>query len=280
MVMDWGISLQSGPGGISAPTRLMTRVAALAVWLGMGVALLSTQPPSLPSIEPIGVAAVRLEPLERPPRVVIRATDISSELPDTVLKPARAISPSGGPFPLRPPRLQNKRVATLPARTDPAGLSGGPTAGALGGVALAQPAASGPSQARNGAGGRSFSASSQAILRAQACAQIDLQDRPPDCPPNAELKRLLERARGPKYRPENAEGFSRNELRWRDIPPPCLEDGQKMKMTGTGGCVRFGNTPSRVRSPHEICEAKGLGGCAPVPSQAAVNAAAKQAQGQ
>jgi hypothetical protein len=118
------------------------------------------------------------------------------------------------------------------------------------------------------------------MIKAQACAQIDIKDRPPDCPPNAELKRLLQIARGPQYRPENAEAFSRNELRWRDIPPPCLEDGQKVKMTGMGACVRFGTPPSRVRSPQEICEAKGLGGCAPVPTQAAINAAVKQAKGQ
>jgi hypothetical protein len=87
--MDWGVPLQSGPGGISARTRLMTRLAAVAVWLALGFALLSTQPQRLPSAEPIGVAAVRLEPLERAPLLV------PPKQPDAALKQIRPPTSKG-----------------------------------------------------------------------------------------------------------------------------------------------------------------------------------------
>lgn len=267
--MDWGIPLQSGPGGISAQTRLMTRLAAVAVWLALGFALLSSQPQTLPSQEPIGVAAVRLKPLERPPPTIV-----PPKQPDAALKQiSPAISKSATSQAL-PNSAPSKSLASGRSGPSPSGSGDRVPAGAPVGIA------SGPSQPSSNAGVPTLTTQSQAIIKAQACAQIDIKDRPPDCPPNAELKRLLQLARGPKYRPENVEGFSRNELRWRDIPPPCLEDGHNVKMTGLGACVRFGTTPSRVRSPQEICEAKGLGGCAPVPSQATVNAAVKQAKGQ
>ncbi len=272
--MDWGVPLQSGPGGISAQTRLMTRLAAVAVWLALGFALLSTQPQTLPSKEPIGVAAVRLEPLQRPPLVVPPPTIVPPKQPDSALKQTSPTISKSTASQALPNSTPSKSLASGRSGISPSGSGDRVSAGAP--VAIA----SGPSQPSSSAGVPALATQSQAIIKAQACSQIDLKDRPPDCPPNAELKRLLQIARGPKYRPENAEAFSRNELRWRDIPPPCLEDGQKVKMTGMGGCVRFGMTPSRVRSPQEICEAKGLGGCAPVPSQAAVNAAVKQAKGQ
>ena len=274
MVMDWVIPLQSGPGGISAQTRLITRLAALAVWLGLGFALLSTQPQTLPLLEPTGVAAVRLEPLQRPALVVLPPTIVPPKQPDAALtqtSPTTSKSAASKALPNRPP---SKSLASGRSGASPSGLGDRVPAGAPVGIA------SGPSQPSSGVGVPTLNAQSQAIIKAQACAQIDIKDRPPDCPPNAELKRLLQLARGPTYRPENAEAFSRNEVRWRDIPPPCLEDGQKVKMTGMGACVRFGMTPSRVRSPQEICEARGLGGCAPVPSQAATNAAVPQAKGQ
>jgi len=274
MVMDWGIPLQSGPGGISARTRLMTRLAAVAIWLALGFALVSTQPQTLPSQEPIGVAAVRLEPLERPPLLVPPPKIVPPKQPDAALKQTSPTSSKSTATRALPKSAPSKSLASGRSGPSPSDLGGSTTSAAPVGIA------SGPSQPSSGAGVPALTAQSQAIIKAQACAQIDFKDRPPDCPPNAELKRLLQIARGPKYRPENAEGFSRNELRWRDIPPPCLEDGQKVKMTGMGACVRFGTPPSRVRSPQEICEAKGLGGCAPVPSQAAVNAAVKQAKGQ
>lgn len=269
MVMDWGIPLQSGPGGISAQTRLMTRLAALAVWLLLGFVLLSQQPRTLPSVEPIGVAAVRLERLAQ-----LLPTIIPPKPPDASLdQPSPTPSKSAASQAL-PKAAPSKSLASGRSGSSPSGLGDRVPAGAPVGIA------SGPSQLSSSAGVPTLAPQSQAMIKAQACAQIDIKDRPPDCPPNAELKRLLQIARGPQYRPENVEAFSRNELRWRDIPPPCLEDGQKVKMTGVGACVRFGTPPSRVRSPQEICEAKGLGGCAPVPTQAAINAAVKQAKGQ
>ncbi len=274
MVMDWGVPPQTGPGGISAQTRLMTRLAAVAVWLVLGFALLSTQPQELPSFEPAGVAAVRLEPLVRPPAATVSAPRQPAAASVKDAKGAMALAQSNNAA-----RKVNLSVRGSPSAASGVGRGQSSTAAPVG-IASGPPSATGASQANIGPSHPSLTPQSQAIIKAQACAQIDMKDRPPDCPPNAELKRLLQAARGPKYRPENAEGFSRNELRWRDIPPPCLEDGQKVKMTGMGACVRFGNTPSRVRSPQEICEAKGLGGCAPVPSQAAVNAAVKQAKGQ
>lgn len=276
MVMDWGVPPQSGPGGISAQTRLMTRLAAIAVWLVLGYGLLSTHPPMLPSIEPAGVAAVRLEPLVRAPKADIAASvaPVAKTRPPAAQTVKGVTAPAGANTPMRtsPTPVRDGQSAASPVGRQPATTANG--------IAPAQPALAGTGPTANGPAMHSLTPQSQAIIKAQACAQLDPKDRPPDCPPNAELKRLLQVARGPKYRPENAEGFSRNEVRWRDIPPPCLEDGQKVKMTGMGACVRFGNTPSRVRSPQEICEAKGLGGCAPVPSQAAVNAAVKQVKGQ
>jgi len=274
MVMDWGIPLQSGPGGISARTRLMTRLAAVAVWLALGFALLYAQPQTLPSDEPTGVAALRLEPLAQLPHVGPPPAIVPPKRPDAVLKQTRPKTSKSAAFKALPNSPPSNGLASARSGPSPTGIGGSTTSAAPVGIA------SGPSQPISGAGVPTLTAQSQAIIKAQACAQIDIKDRPPGCPPNAELKRLLQLARGPKYRPENAEAFSRNELRWRDIPPPCLEDGQKVKMTGMGACVRFGTPPSRVRSPQEICEAKGLGGCAPVPSQAAVNAAVKQAKGQ
>ena len=274
MVMDWGIPPQSGPGGISAQTRLMTRLAAVAVWLALGFALLSTQPQTLPSQEPIGVAAVRLEPLQRPPLFVPPPTIVPPKQPDAALKQTSPTISKSTASQALPKAAPSKGLASGRSGPNPSGIGRSSTSAAPVGIA------SGPSQPTSSAGVPTLTPQSQAMIKAQACAQTDIKDRPPDCPPNAELKRLLQIARGPQYRPENAEAFSRNELRWRDIPPPCLEDGQKVKMTGMGTCVRFGTTPSRVRSPQEICEAKGLGGCAPVPTQAAINAAVKQAKGQ
>lgn len=247
----------------------MTRLAAFAVWLVLGFALLFQQPRTLPSVEPIGVAAVRLERLAQLPPTIVppKPTDASLDQPSP--KPSKSAASQA-----LPNAAPTKSLAAGRSGPNPSGLGLSSTSAAPVGIA------SGPSPPTSGAGVPTLAPQSQAMIKAQACAQIDIKDRPPDCPPNAELKRLLQIVRGPQYRPENAEAFSRNELRWRDIPPPCLEDGQKVKMTGMGACVRFGTPPSRVRSPQEICEAKGLGGCAPVPSQAAVNAAVKQAKGQ
>lgn len=269
MVMDWGIPPQSGPGGISARTRLMTRLAAIAVWLVLGFALLSQQPRTLPSVEPIGVAAVRLERLAQLPPTIVPPKPPDASLDQPSPKPSKSAASQA-----LPKAAPSKGLASGRSGSNPSGLGRSSTSAAPVGIA------SGPNQPTSSAGVPTLTPQSQAMIKAQACAQIDIKDRPPDCPPNAELKRLLQIARGPQYRPENAEAFSRNELRWRDIPPPCLENGQKVKMTGMGACVRFGTPPSRVRSPQEICEAKGLGGCAPVPTQAAINAAVKQAKGQ
>jgi len=269
MVMDWGIPPQSGPGGISARARLMTRLAALAVWLVLAFALLSQQPRTLPSVEPIGVAAVRLERLAQLPPTIVPPKPPDASLDQPSPTPSKSAASQA-----LPKAAPTKSLASGRSGPNPSGLGRSSTSAAPVGIA------SGPSQPTSSAGAPTLTPQSQAMIKAQACAQIDIKDRPPDCPPNAELKRLLQIARGPQYRPENAEAFSRNELRWRDIPPPCLEDGQKVKMTGMGACVRFGTPPSRVRSPQEICEARGLGGCAPVPTQAAINAAVKQAKGQ
>lgn len=161
------------------------------------------------------------------------------------------------------PSVTTPRIATAPSGQAPSGQAfGGQAFGGSTGQATAAP--------------QGLSIGTVNILRAQACAKLDIRDRPADCPPNRELLELLERERGPHYRRENAEGFSRNELAWRGVPPPCLEDGQNSGLSGGKACIRFGSVPSRVRTVREICEAKGLGGCAPTPSQSAVNAALKQ----
>ncbi|GBF58530.1 hypothetical protein PbB2_02216 [Candidatus Phycosocius bacilliformis] len=264
MVNDAGKAPKLGPGGISATTRLMTRLIALAIWSVLVFGLLHMAPPkALP--EPVGVAALVLA-TERPtpPRrpFKIAPNPAASQKPSQRLKP-QSEAKSGQTRPvLLPASPTVENLAPLGPMV--AGQSTpGPTKAIEGGLP-------GPAGGQAGAG---LTSQAQAIIKAQACARIDIKDRPPDCPPNLEIKRLLDAARGPKYRPENAEAFSRNEMRWRDVPPPCLEDGQSKSIKGGTVCVRVGMIPSRVRSPQEICEAKGIGACAPTPPQAAVNAA-------
>ena len=119
-----------------------------------------------------------------------------------------------------------------------------------------------------------LSAASRGIIHAQACARIDLKDRPADCPPNRELLAILAAERGPKYRPENVQGFSRGEIMARDIPPPCLDNGENARFGGGKLCVMFGRIPARVKTPQELCEIQGIGPCVPPPAAAVAAARA------
>jgi hypothetical protein len=280
--------------GVPFSVWLGARIAALI--LGMLLLLLLWQlkpPPSAP--EPLAIQGVNLAKLEaaapkpaietreppppppqsqaesaqQVPAQAVRAANSAPNVKDRPT-PRRSRSQAGVNQSPQGPGAEGPRATTGPSTvggeapqapriaTSPAGQAGGTPAAGGGGTH------------------KGVSSRTMAILRARECARLDIRDRPPDCPPNEELQRLLAQERGPHYRPENAEAFSRNELAWRGIPEPCLDDGENAAIKGTTLCIRFGNVPSRVRSVREICEARGLGGCQDAPGQEAVNAAVEQ----
>lgn len=258
-------------------------VAAFVVW-----AMLAIEPIQ-PLAEPPTIQAVTMSTLEQPRPAIVRVPPPSDvQDPQKPVAPAPVTSsPTPAALPTAPsltapsPTARSSTTTIIQDRPTPARaptVNAGPKTGPTGPL----PASNVPTSPTNGQAGAataqtgSLGSATMRVLRARECARLDVADRPPDCPPNDELRRLLAAERDPKYRPENVEGFSRNELAWRGVPPPCLADGQNVAINGAGACVRFGNVPSRVRTVREICEARGLGGCADAPSQAAVNAAVNQ----
>ncbi|GIU67551.1 hypothetical protein [Candidatus Phycosocius spiralis] len=244
--LDWQTYPQMSSRGLSVPVRVATRLGALLVWLGLGFALMLSSPQTpedLPELQPISVAVDPLLPLPPMPKPIVRKQSLPA-VSDRVAN-------------LRSPIVNSLTNTQAPIQEQAASSEAPPNA---------QIGASAP---------QGLAASNRAIIQAQQCVQLDPKDRPPDCPPNDVLKQLLERARGPHYRPKNVTAFTSNEMRWRDVPPPCLEDGESYSNKGGVTCFRIGTPPSRVRSPKEICEAKGIDACAPTPSQDAVKAALK-----
>jgi hypothetical protein len=273
-----------------ARIRFGSRLAALTIGIGVVVALWSYKPEGSLRDPPV-ISSIRLTPLEmEKPAVVAQAKQAPLEpsaplpkapalneqpipptmnlpLAERAMKPraqqSQALSPNPAVAP--PTNAPVPRIAIAPGQTG----QNAPSVESVGAPSTSSGnAQSGPSPRLGN--------NALAIVRARECARLDPRDRPSDCPPNAELARLLASERGPKYRPENADGFSRNETAWRGVPPPCLDDGVNAALKGSKLCVRVGTPPSRVRSPREICLARGLGGCEPPPSQAAVDAALKQ----
>jgi hypothetical protein len=248
--IDWQNYPQKSASSLSVPVRLATRLGAFLVWLGLGFALMISSPKTVEDLtEPqsIVIDVDRLAPLPPMPK----PSERKPSLPEVSDRVANIRSPIDKSLPNRPTPQQ---VQATPSEAPPTTPAGAPAPQGL-------------------------SAANRAIVQAQQCMQLDPKDRPPDCPPNDVLKQLLERARGPHYRPENITAFTSNEMRWRDVPPPCLEDGDNFSSKGGVTCVRVGTPPSRVRSPKEICEAKGIGACAPTPSQDVVKAALKSLHG-
>jgi hypothetical protein len=289
-----------------------SRAAAILVGALLVLALFAMTPPVLPP-EPPPIQSVAVASLDQAPTPIMPPPDpvkalTPPPLPQLQQNQAVVSKQSQTAQPITPPKLStpqalkaviSQRPLVLDRPTPNTGVtpsksSSGTQASVPSSTApriASAPTARGtpsPSDAVTaGAAGPTGSATSKqlragtlALLRARECARLDVRDRPADCPPNEELKRLLAQERGPQYRPENAEAFSRNEQQWRGIPPPCLEDGKNFSASATGACIRFGNVPSRVRTVQEICEARGLGGCAPTPNQAAVNAAVAQVKQQ
>ena len=279
---DTHFQVQTQTSAVSWQVWTGSRVAAALIAIGFIWALFQSSPLELVDDLPVSQPAFTLpadivrqrrpEPpvfLPSPPAQLKVLT--ASPKPDPRLAPlAQSIQERATPLGVRPQStgVSPPAAATLTLTTP--NIARAPTAQA------GTPPAPDLNSSGVATSGR-LSAGTLGILRARECARLDIRDRPANCPPNDELMRMLAQERGPHYRPENAEGFSRNEMKWRGVPPPCLEDGKSISVSGRGACIRFGDTPSRVRSVREICEAKGLGGCADAPSQAAVNAAVKQA---
>jgi hypothetical protein len=282
--------------GVTLPVWLGARLAALAI-AGILLVLLLVLDQPTPRVSPPSVTFERDVSLTlEAPRPLAPKVPIAPSITDPDAEEARisrASASQSGPTSTKPatpnfssqaqPSYTQSRATDARPKVDlPAAKKGAQAPQQVPRIASAP---SGQGQI-GGATGQGQSATpvlrgaSLRIARARECARLDVRDRPADCPPNEELMRLLAAERGPKYRPENAEGFSRNEQAWRGIPEPCLEQGTQAGFRNGKLCVRFGNTPSRVRSPQEICEARGLGGCAPTPNQAAVNAAVQQARAQ
>jgi hypothetical protein len=273
----------------SSPTSFRvwagSRLAALVIGLCLVWALSLLEPLQSP-IDPPAITGVTLAPLEvdedrpktipPPPEQILKRQDQASPQPTTSPEAALKTRPSpitDRPTPQVAPSSANtarQAVTSAPQNSSPPRIATAPSS-------LRSPSAS---QGTPPTQGQRLGTGTLALLRARECARLDIRDRPADCPPNDELKRLLAVERGPQYRPENAEASSRNEQLWRGVPPPCLDDGENFKVTGTGACVRIGTTPSRVRTVREICEARGLGGCADAPSQASINAAVEQVRRQ
>jgi outer membrane biosynthesis protein TonB len=286
---------------VSLRVWLGARIAALLVGVVVMWALWRLEPYDIPTENPVieAIAPARLEAAIPKPAIETRQPD---PLPEQVQSPIQQAAPTpttnqavrasqpptqitDRPTPqVSPNRIQGAPPAATSPPTRPAPPTNAPAAPAPGPTPRLATAPSGSPTGQSGpsagADNRRLGGNSLAIIKARECARLDTRDRPADCPPNEELARLLAQERGPQYRPENAEGFSRNELAWRGIPPPCLDDGENSAIKGTTLCVRFGNIPSRVRSPREICEARGLGGCEDTPAQTAVNAAVEQVRRQ
>jgi hypothetical protein len=263
-----------------------SRFAALIVGLCLVWALSLLEPLQSP-IDPPAITSVILAPLELdedrpkiippPPEQILKRQDQASPQPTTSPE-AAALKTRPSPITDRPtPRVTpssantaRQAVANAPLNPSPPRIATAPSSPRSPSASPGTP----PTQ------GQRLGTGTLALLRARECARLDIRDRPADCPPNDELKRLLAVEHGPQYRPENAEAFSRNEQLWRGVPPPCLDDGENLKVSGTRACVRIGTPPSRVRTVREICEARGLGGCADAPSQASINAAVEQVRRQ
>jgi hypothetical protein len=280
-------ALNQAAKGVPIPIWLGARVGAAFIGLLLILALLSMRPIQLQPEPAIITAEIdvivdpnlpepkrrvdRSEPLplQKPPTPAPSAPVVTSQAPSpTVAAPKRSVAQTEGlpaPSPVNPSQANRQSSATPPRIA---------TAPSVGG--------SQPGTSANQSNGQApaLRGSTLAVLRARECARLDQRDRPADCPPNEELMRLLAAERAAKYRPENAEAFSRNELAWRGIPEPCLDAGEESAFKGGKLCIRVGTPPSRVRSPQEICEARGLGGCAPTPDQAAINAAVSQVRAQ
>jgi hypothetical protein len=280
------------PHGVPFRVWAGARIAALVFGICVLYFLWQLKPSQIALEPPVieGVAAAQLEAAIPKPAIETRPplpqpNQAQKPLPDQTQPSLRVPLPqiTDRPTPQireAPPlsvqRPRSKAQEPYAAQPSPeAGTSSSPRLATAPGT---QGGGGGPNS--TGASAPRLGGNTLALLRARECARLDIRDRPADCPPNEELARLLAQERGPQYRPENADSFSRNELAWRGVPPPCLDNGENAAIKGGKLCVRFGNTPSRVRSPREICEARGLGGCEDTPGQAAVNAAVEQVRAQ
>jgi hypothetical protein len=287
MITREGATLQAGSGGLSRQAKALTLVASTVFWLVL-LSLLLRSMVIEPWQEPPAVRAERIVQAEVAPSQTVTPAPLikqaAAPLQQSVLPQPQARADTQDTRPAPQSKAPTDRptpdqAAPRPGNAAPAAAAAQPVGPRIATSGPASEQARGPSPTQGAAlpslQGRT---GTLALLRARECLKIEIGERPPDCPPNEELLALaraaLAKAKDAQYRPENAEAFSRNELKWRGIPPPCLDDGQAAGFKGGKLCVRFGNIPSKVRTWEEICEARGLGGCTR-PDQAAVDRAVK-----
>lgn len=280
-----------GSVGLAPGLLWRLRAAGGAVTLGLVWWGLMAQPRMLvpPAGEP--VAAVDITPVDPSARATrtLSQAELATALPPVAPAPASPNREAGA-------RLRGQERATVSAPTEtgagqslpelsgpPAAVTGPPLpsgegAAVPGSVPAGADTAAGAVQAdRQGqAPAPGLSAASAAMLRQQACEQLDPDRRPPNCPPQGRDARLQgdrdRLARNPDNMPARtpAEERALRAAGWRDR---CeMENGQQAQV-----CITFGYVPPPPRTVEEICQRQGIGGnCTPAPSQEAVARARAQ----
>lgn len=132
-------------------------------------------------------------------------------------------------------------------------------------------AASNPSEGANKLGTRSnnnvlpqLAPATQNTIFMAECEKADPQERPPNCPTNTKVKKMVDINNGPRYRPERVQGHTNSEVNakyfagWRER---CqTNEGYQAQV-----CIPFGKKPARVKTPQELCLEQGLSHCNGVP---------------
>lgn len=280
-----------GSVGLAPPLLWRLRAAAAAVtlglvWWGLMARPQMQVPPAAEQVAVVDIAPV--DPAARATPILSQAELATSMRPVTAASAGPAREPMARPpgqAPASPmPSPETGISQPLPELPGAAAAVTGlaPPSGAVAGVpgpvaAGADPAAGAAQAGRSGpAPAPGLSPASAAMLRQQACEQLDPDRRPPDCPPQGRDARLQgdrdRLARNPDNMPARtpAEERALRAAGWRDR---CeMENGQQAQV-----CITFGYVPPPPRTVEEICQRQGIGGnCTPAPSQEAVARARAQ----
>ncbi len=110
----------------------------------------------------------------------------------------------------------------------------------------------------------SLSAPTQNTIFIAECEKADPLERPPNCPVNAKVRKMVEINNGPRYRSERVQGYTNSEVNakyfagWRER---CqTNEGYQAQV-----CIPLGKKPPRVKTPQELCLEQGLSHCNGVP---------------